>query len=81
MKLESLTYVESFGERCLADLDAEKEKGTKVAGIYCIFAPTELIRAAGAIPVGLCGKKQEPIDKEEETLTHSSIWQRILFPN
>jgi len=68
VKLESLAYFENFGERCLVDLDAEKEKGKRVAGIYCIFAPTELIRAAGAIPIGLCGKKQEPIDKAEEIL-------------
>lgn len=68
MKLESLAYFENFGERCLADLDVEKDEGKKVAGIYCIFAPIELIRAAGVIPIGLCGKKQEPIDKAEEIL-------------
>ncbi len=39
-----------------------------MAGIYCLFAPVELVRAAGAIPVSLCGKKEKPIAEAERTL-------------
>ncbi len=49
-------------------LTEHKEAGGKVAGIYCLFAPTELVRAAGAIPVSLCGKKEAPISAAEKTL-------------
>jgi benzoyl-CoA reductase/2-hydroxyglutaryl-CoA dehydratase subunit BcrC/BadD/HgdB len=52
----------------LVDIEDLKERGTKVVGIYCTFAPTELVRAAGAIPVGLCGKKQTPISAAEKIL-------------
>lgn len=55
-------------EMFLLDVESWKERGTKVAGLYCTFAPTELVRAAGAIPVGLCGKKQAPIPAAEKVL-------------
>lgn len=45
-----------------------KENGTRVVGIYCTYCPQELIIAAGAIPVGLCGTKEEPIAAAEEVL-------------
>ncbi len=39
-----------FGQRP-KEISAEKEKGKKVIGYTCLFAPTELILAADAIPV------------------------------
>lgn len=45
-----------------------KENGRKVVGIYCTYCPQELILAAGAIPVGLCGMSEKPIALAEETL-------------
>jgi benzoyl-CoA reductase/2-hydroxyglutaryl-CoA dehydratase subunit BcrC/BadD/HgdB len=39
-----------FGQR-QQEIQAEKEKGKKVIGYLCLFAPTELILAADAIPV------------------------------
>ena len=39
-----------FGQR-EKELQAAKEKGTKIIGYFCNFAPIELIRAADAIPV------------------------------
>ncbi|MEN6439139.1 MAG: double-cubane-cluster-containing anaerobic reductase [Syntrophobacter sp.] len=68
MRPESFKYFESVGERCLLDLAEQREAGTKVVGVYCLFAPTELIRAAGAIPVSLCGKKEAPIPHAEKVL-------------
>ncbi|QGT98643.1 YjiM [Candidatus Syntrophocurvum alkaliphilum] len=45
-----------------------KENGMKVVGKYCTYFPEELVVAAGAIPVGLCGTKEEPIPVAEEVL-------------
>ncbi len=68
MRPDSYKYFESVNERCLLDLAEQKEMGRKVVGVYCLFAPTELIRAAGAIPVSLCGKKEAPIPHAEKVL-------------
>ncbi len=38
-----------------------KEQGTKMVGMFCAYTPSELILAAGAIGVGLCGGIEEPI--------------------
>ena len=45
-----------------------RKQGTRVVGIYCTFCPQELVIAAGAIPVGLCGTRDEPISAAEEVL-------------
>ncbi|MBI9074023.1 MAG: 2-hydroxyacyl-CoA dehydratase [Desulfatibacillum sp.] len=63
-----LNGFDSMPEQSLASLEGAREEGRKVVGIYCIFAPVEMIRAAGALPVGLCGKKQEPISAAEAEL-------------
>lgn len=44
------------------------EAGQKVVGMYCVFSPQEIAVAAGAIPVTLCGTKQEPIEDAEKEL-------------
>ncbi|SET11692.1 double-cubane-cluster-containing anaerobic reductase [Anaerobranca gottschalkii] len=44
------------------------ESGQKVVGMYCVFSPQEIVLAAGAIPVTLCGTKQEPIEDAEKEL-------------
>lgn len=44
------------------------EAGQKVVGMYCVFSPQEIALAAGAIPVTLCGTKQEPIEDAEKEL-------------
>lgn len=61
----------SFAEFSIRDLNTVKEAGGKVAGVYCVYAPFELIRAAGAVPVSLCGKKQDPIKDAEKELPAS----------
>lgn len=45
-----------------------KDNGRKVVGIYCTYCPQELVLAAGAIPVGLCGTSETPVSAAEETL-------------
>lgn len=45
-----------------------KESGQKVVGVFCTYSPLELIYAAGAVPVGLCGTSEEPIQYAEQDL-------------
>lgn len=45
-----------------------KEDGKNVVGTYCTFTPVELIMAADAIQVGLCGTSEEPIADAEKVL-------------
>lgn len=66
--METLTPFDTFSELSIAALDQWQSQGRKIAGIYCIYAPTELIRAAGIAPVSLCGKKQAPIPHAEKDL-------------
>ncbi len=68
LKPDCLKDFENTGERFLFEISELEDTGTKVAGVYCLFAPVELIRAAGAIPVSLCGKKEEPIAEAERIL-------------
>lgn len=45
-----------------------KDQGKKVVGTYCVFTPWELIIAAGAVPISLCGMSEEPIQEAERHL-------------
>ena len=45
-----------------------KERGGRVAGIFCTFTPLELLDAAGIIPVSLCGMSDETIPAAEAHL-------------
>jgi len=55
-------------EKNMIDIKTAKEQGRKVVGLYCLYSPAELAVAAGAIPVPLCGTKQEPIPAAEKVL-------------
>ena len=69
--VQGLAFFEKFSEHCLAALEAARDAGTPIAGVYCIYAPLEIIRAAGIIPIGLCGKRQAPIQAAEAVLPAS----------
>ena len=47
---------------------AVKEKGIPMVGVFCTYTPKELIMAAGAVSVGLCGMSEEPIAAAETKL-------------
>jgi len=53
---------------CLAYATAAKEQGRSVVGIMCEYTPRELIMAAGAVPVCLCGGSADTIPTAEEHL-------------
>jgi len=55
-------------EASLIEIKEAKDEGQKVVGIYCTYCPQEMILAAGAIPVSLCGTSEKPIPAAEEVL-------------
>lgn len=69
--LECVEVFKSIPEQSLAELDDFQDRGGLVVGIYCIYAPSELIRATGSVSVGLCGKRQAPIPAAENDLPAS----------
>jgi benzoyl-CoA reductase/2-hydroxyglutaryl-CoA dehydratase subunit BcrC/BadD/HgdB len=72
MNIQSLLEpFKKLNETAVLKLEQAKEKNKIIAGVFCAFAPEEIIRAAGAIPVGLCGKSEIPISAAEEILPMS----------
>jgi benzoyl-CoA reductase/2-hydroxyglutaryl-CoA dehydratase subunit BcrC/BadD/HgdB len=52
----------------VVELERAQALGKKIVGMYCLFAPVELIWSLGAIPVGLCGTSEVPIPDAEKIL-------------
>lgn len=59
--------VSAFEKNALAVQEAKRE-GKKVVGQYCLYSPSEIAVAAGAIPVSLCGTRNDSIPAAEEML-------------
>jgi benzoyl-CoA reductase/2-hydroxyglutaryl-CoA dehydratase subunit BcrC/BadD/HgdB len=55
-------------EHCHEYAKAEKAAGRPVVGIMCEYTPRELIMAAGAVPVCLCGGSAKTIPDAEQHL-------------
>ena len=68
MRPQTMEYFDSLIGENMTQIKAEKENGKNVVGYYCVFTPVELIEASGAIPVGLCATKQDPIPAAEKDL-------------
>ena len=68
MRAESLTWFDQAMPRASAEIVSLKGKNVPVVGFYCIFAPQELVLAAGGFPVALCATKEEPIADAEKDL-------------
>ena len=60
--------LEQLFEQNFSDIAQAKANGRKVIGYYCLFSPVEIALAAGAIPVSLCGSKDDPIEEAEKVL-------------
>ncbi|MBU5614063.1 double-cubane-cluster-containing anaerobic reductase [Geomonas azotofigens] len=67
----SFDEIAGLRERNAIALKVAKDRGRKVVGTYCLFSPVELIVAAGAIPVSLCGTSATPIPAAEKVLPRS----------
>lgn len=59
--------ITAFEKNALAVQEAKSE-GKKVVGQYCLYSPSEIAVAAGAIPVSLCGTRNDSIPAAEEML-------------
>ena len=68
MTYASLEHFRDVTSRNVLALQEAKEKGRKVVGQFCIYSPLEIALAAGAVPVSLCGTKQDSIPVAEEVL-------------
>jgi len=66
--VDALSWFGDMVQHCYEHASAHKETGGKLVGIMCEFTPRELIMAAGAVPVCLCGGSAEMIPVAEETL-------------
>lgn len=68
MNLVIFNRLQQLSEQNLLDIAHAKREGRKVVGFYCLYSPVELAVAAGAIPVSLCGTKNDPIEAAEKVL-------------
>lgn len=68
MRVESLAWFDQAMPRASAEVPALKQKNIPIVGFYCVFAPQELVLAAGGFPVALCATKEEPIADGERDL-------------
>ncbi len=71
MSYASLERFRDVTSRNVLSLQEAKARGTKVVGQYCIYSPLEIALAAGAIPVSLCGTKNDSIPAAETMLPRS----------
>ncbi|MDL2321394.1 2-hydroxyacyl-CoA dehydratase family protein [Desulfosarcina sp. OttesenSCG-928-B08] len=71
MKCQSYEAITTAFEHNVLNLHTAKENGRKVVGTYCLYSPSEIAMAAGAIPVSLCGTRNDPIAAAEEVLPRS----------
>ncbi|CCK82110.1 double-cubane-cluster-containing anaerobic reductase [Desulfobacula toluolica] len=69
MELSVTQTIQDLRTDLAMELEMAKDEGKKVVGCLCSYTPIELILAAGAIPVGLCGSTQTPILAAEEVLS------------
>lgn len=63
-----LSWFDEMVDRCHEQATAAKAAGGRVVGIMCEYTPRELILAAGALPVCLCGGSAGTIPAAEEHL-------------
>lgn len=64
----SLDFFRDSYEPRLAQLKGERERGLKVVGTFCLYVPDEIIFAAGADRIVLCGGRTETIPVAEQSL-------------
>lgn len=68
MEANILSEFVDLRAKSITDILAAKENGGKVAGMYCLYSPSEVVIAAGGIPITLCGTRQAPIAEAEKVL-------------
>ena len=66
--LKSLDYFQKSYDIRVGQLKEKRAKGTKVVGTFCLFVPDEIIFAAGADRIVLCGGRTDTIARAEQSL-------------
>lgn len=65
---EVLAHFAAMIDHCYDFAEAARARGQPIVGIMCEYTPRELILAAGAVPVCLCGGSLRTIVAAEQTL-------------
>ncbi len=68
MRPKSMKIFDDLRDLNILTLEHAKKNNKKVVGMYCAYGPQELVLAAAALPVSLCGTKQEPVAAAEKVL-------------
>ena len=66
--LASLDFFKDAYELRIEQLKEERENGIKVVGTFCLYVPDEIIFAAGADRIVLCGGRADTIPVAEQSL-------------
>jgi benzoyl-CoA reductase/2-hydroxyglutaryl-CoA dehydratase subunit BcrC/BadD/HgdB len=66
--LQSLDFFQGSYELRIAQLREEREKGIKIVGTFCLYVPDEIIFAAGADRIVLCGGRADTAPVAEQSL-------------
>ncbi|MBA3027596.1 MAG: 2-hydroxyacyl-CoA dehydratase [Desulfobacteraceae bacterium] len=68
MELKVNQKIDEVKTNFAQQLEMAKDEGKKVVGSLCSYFPREIVWAAGAISVGLCGTTEGPIEAAEKVL-------------
>lgn len=68
MRPKAMKIFENLRDQNILTLEHAKRNNKKIVGMYCAYSPQELVLAAGALPVSLCGTREEPIAAAEKLL-------------
>ena len=71
MKSPMFNRITDLAERNPMAIHEAKEQGRGVVGQFCLYTPSEIAIAAEAIPVSLCGTKNDSIAAAEAFLPRS----------
>jgi benzoyl-CoA reductase/2-hydroxyglutaryl-CoA dehydratase subunit BcrC/BadD/HgdB len=66
--LRNLDYFQKSYDVRIGQLMEKRAKGIKVVGTFCLFVPDEIIFAAGADRIVLCGGRTDTIARAEQSL-------------
>lgn len=68
MQSDIINSLQQLTDQNLEDLERAKADGRPMVGFYCLYSPTEIAVAAGAVVLPLCGTRNDPIAAAEEIL-------------
>lgn len=68
MPAAMMNKLQQVAEENVLDIENAKAEGRSAIGFYCLYSPMEIAVAADAIPLPLCGTRNDPIAAAEEIL-------------